>query len=487
MPPGRTPALVPENQFPETALQQSVQKPPSPAGITGSYIFTWNLATAADAITPWGRNPQRRDQQLREFLPTESFLAGSLYNISARNAAYEWEIRGANTTVEQLLTDMIKSAIAGDSFGWTWFVHKFTQDLQGTDNGAFIELIRDPGVDANSRFKDERAPVLGIAHLDSNQCQRTGNPTYPVIYTDREQIGHKLAWYQVIPFADFPSSIERMNGLGLCGVSRALRLAQIMRSIEIFKDEKISGRHIKQIHAVSGVARQDILDTIKRGQEEADNSGQLRYIEPQILASLDPERPVSVATIDLAGLPEGFDYDQEMRWYITGLSLCFGVDYQEFAPLSSGAIGSANQSSILASKASAKGPAMFMKIAEAFKNYGVLPRGYDMIFEDRDEQRELDKQTLRTKFQEEMALALRNGFLTHDAARKIGIDRGFYTETDLAGIPTEYGKDLVQPKQNLGDTGGNTIVEDAGRTGTEPPQSNAGGRLRKMIEAIRGN
>lgn len=481
----RTPALIPESQFPAEAIRESVQRPPTDMTLPASNVFTWNIATVADSITPWGRNVPLRDRQLRDFWPNESFLAGAIANVSFRNAAYEWEIRGASENVENALTNIIKSAIAGDSFGWTNFILKFSEDLYTQDNGSFVELIRDPAMDATSQFKNEKAPIIGISHMDSNQVTRTGNPQTPIIYTDRKGNNHKLKWYQVIPFSDYPSSIERMNGVGVCAVTRALRLAQIMRSILIFKDEKVSGRHYKTLHMVSGVSRQDIADILYRGREEADSSGLIRYIDPAILASLDPEKPVSTASIDLANLPDGFDFDGEMRWYIAGLALCFGVDYQEFAPLPGGGIGSSGQSMVLGQKASGKGPAMFMKIAEAFKNYGVLPRGYDMIFEDRDEQRELDKQTLRKLYQEEMALALRNGFLTPDAARKIGIARGFYSQTEMSLIPAGYGEDVLFPKQNIGNTGGNTIAEDAGRTNSGPPNNSGSDRLQKEQNVIK--
>jgi len=483
----RPPQLTPESQFPGEAIAQSVQKPLQVTSLPASTVFTWNIATAADSITPWGRNVPLRDRQLREFWPTESFLAGALCNVSFRNAAYEWEIRGLSPSVEVAVSNVLKSAIAGDSFGWTNFILKFSQDLYSQDNGAFIELIRDPGEDANSKFKNERAPVLGISHMDSNQCTRTGNPKFPVIYSDRSGKDHKLAWYQVIPFSDYPSAIEKMNGVGVCAISRALRLSQIMRSIFIFKDEKISGRHYKTLHMVSGVSRQDIKDILAQGREDADNEGLIRYMDPAILASLDPEKPVSTASIDLANLPDGFDFDGEMKWYIVGLALCFGVDYQEFAPLPGDGIGSSGQSLVLGKKASGKGPAMFMKISEAFKNYGVFPHGYEQVFEDRDEQRELDKQTLRKLFQEEMALALRNGFLTPDAARTIGKERGFYTGTEIDSIPIGYGEDIINPKQMLGYTGGNTIAEDASRTGVGTPNNSGSSRLQKDIQPIEIN
>lgn len=476
---GRPAALQPGSQFPEVAIRESViEFPRSGEGMPIS--FTFNLGSAADAVLPWGMNVKARDRQLRDFWPTETYLAGAVASVSMRNATFDWEIKGPDV-LAQAVTDMLKSAIAGDTFGWVPFCEKFSQDLYTQDNGSFIELIRDPGTDANSKFKDENAPVIGIAHLDSGQCTRTGDPTYPVVYQDRKGDFHKMAWYQIIPFADYPSSIERMNGVGYCAVTRALRVAQIMKSIFLYKDEKVSGRHYKQIHFVSGVSRQEIKDEMKRGQEEANNTGLVRFILPTILASLDPEKPVSTATIDLASLPDGFDLDQEMKWYISGLAIAFGVDYQEFAPLPGGNIGSSSQSMILHRKTSGKNPAVFMRtLVEGLKNYGAFPRNVEMRFNDKDEQEELERQEVRTKALEETAIAVRAGILSPDAARRDLVSRGIYTDETIKGIAKDYGIDiLTRNKQPLGQTGGNTLVQDAGRQDTGAQGNNQGPQLKK--------
>jgi len=398
--------IAPDDKFPLDAIAESIQKqPPVNVSPFQGGILTFQMASAADQIVAWGKNTNKRDQQLREFWPTESFLAGAVVTVSFRNAGVDWEIRGASERVNHAVTDMLKSAIAGDKVGWTEFAKKFSQDLYTCDNGAFIELIRDPGMDANSRFKGELAPVLGIAHLDSGACTRTGNIETPVLYEDRDGQFHKMQWFEVISFSEFPSAIERMNGVGYCAVTRALRLAQIMRSISLFKDEEVSGRNVKKINIVGGVGRTQIEDAIKVTTEKANNQGNARFIEHSILASLDPEKPVSLVTVDLASLPEGFNYDQEMQWYVAGLALDFGVDYQEFAPLPGGAIGSSSQSTVLDRKSSGKGPRNWMdSISESFKNYGVLPRNCDMIFNDKNEMEEMERQAVRTKASEEAAI-----------------------------------------------------------------------------------
>ncbi|MDK1029604.1 MAG: hypothetical protein QGD96_09785 [Anaerolineae bacterium] len=478
--------LEPGNQFPEKAVKKSVQKFSKAEEAIGgaNSVFTWNIATSADSIVPWGKNVAKRDKELRDFWPTETYIAGALAAVCLNRASLDWEIQGPNEKAVNSITDMLNSAIgaAAQEIGWIPYELAGVQDLYSQDNGRFEEIIRDPGEDANSKFKDERAPVIGLAHLDAAACIRTGDPEFPVIYTDQEGKIHKMPWYSVMPSSDFPSPIQSMNGVGHCCVTRALRIAQIMRSIEIFKDEKIGGRQHKQIHFVSGVSRTEIKDEILRGQEEANNMGNIRFILPSILASLDPEKPVTVATIDLANLPDGFDFDQEMQWYISGLALAFGVDYQEFAPLPGGNIGSASQSMILHRKTSGKSPATYMRRkVEAYRNYGVLPRGYTMIYNDKDEQEEMERQEVRTGAIEEVAIAVNQGILSPEAAAKTLVARGIYEEAEIAGLEPFWALELEERKQTVGNRGGNTLREDSKRQNTGKKDMTVGDRLRKMV------
>ena len=475
--PGRPALLQPDSQFPQEAIQESVQVFPEENQQTGNIILTLQLASQADLLPPWGMSWQGRDRELRKFWPTEPLLAGTVPELALMNASYAWEIRHNSDAVAGAVTDILNSALGRNEFGWTGFMQVVMEDLYTQDNGCFVELIRDPGQDSGSRFKAENAPVLGLAHLDSGACVRTGDPETPVLYTDREGELHKLAWYQVIPMSNFPSSMEKMNGVGYCSVTRVLRSSQIMRSIFLFKDEKISGRRFKSIHLVSGVSRTELEDASKRGRENADNEGSLRYIDPVILASLDPEKPVSTATIDLASLPDGFSFDEEMRWYVTILALGFNTDYQTIAPLASGNLGSGSQSQILHRKSSGKSPVR--KLFQAFKNYGVLPRGCQIILQDQNEEEELEKQAVRTKALEEAALSTRNFILTPQAVRDDLVRRNIYTKETIAGVPRDYGKDEIAPKQNLGQIGGNTRLEDSKRTDTGKQNQTGGDRLRK--------
>ncbi|MDM7940155.1 MAG: hypothetical protein QUS07_07425 [Methanothrix sp.] len=410
-------------ELPSETINRSVVEFPEPLqSAAGSSVITFRIAAIADSIIPWGQNVYLRDRDLRNFWPTEPVLAGAIFGVAASHAAFSWKLVGPKATTHAVQT-MLHSANYGK--GWMNFVTKLTIDLLTQDNGAFVELIRT--ADSPS------APVLGIATLDSAQCIRTGSPDYPVIYRDTltGQM-HKMAWYQIIPFEELPSPIERMYDVQYSAVTRILRAAQILRDIAIFKGEKVGGRFQRSIHIVGGPAKQEIKDALSAGEAEADNQGLIRFMMPTILASLDPTKPVSHVEIPLASLPDNFDMDKEMKWYIAQVALGLGLDYQDLAPLPSGGLGSSNQSEMLHLKSRGKGPAFFMKLLEhKFNFHGVLPKNVKMEYAQSDLKSLMDEADLGIKRANRRARMIQSGEITTEVARQIAVEEGDLDEQYL--------------------------------------------------------
>jgi len=159
--------------------------------------------SAADEFIPWGSDVMGRDVQLRSFLASEPVMASAVYSVAIRNASFEWKIISRDPQKDpkqtiRAITDMLNNAQYGK--GWVSLMIKTWTDIYTQDNGAFWELIR----------KEDRpdSPVVHIAHLDSARCLRTGDPTEPVIYTDRLGVQHILKWYQVRTLEEMPSAVE---------------------------------------------------------------------------------------------------------------------------------------------------------------------------------------------------------------------------------------------------------------------------------------
>lgn len=380
-----------------------------------------SVASAADQFLAWGTNPRARDQQLRAFWPTEAYFASGLFSTVSQYVAFGWSLKGPPRTV-QVAQDMLNSVQFGkgpEALLTPFLIDRFTQD-----NGAFMEIVRTDD--------DPRAPVVSLNHLDSNRCIRTGRWEEPVIYIDLEGRYHKLKWYNVIEDTEFPAPHEEARGLQYCVLTRMLRAAQIMRDISVIKQEKAAGRFFRQVHLVGGVQRTVIEQAMLQKQGDADAKGMLRYIEPLIIGSLDPTARVTKETIDLASIPDDYDDEKALQVYITLMAMAFGSDYQNFAPLPGGGLGSSTQSKVLNMKSRGKGPALFMKKLErVFNFHGILPRSVTFEFGEQDIAQQMEETELRKARALEREIMIRSGEITNEVARQMAVDSGDLDERYL--------------------------------------------------------
>lgn len=397
---------------PVGSLPMQGASPWSVGGSIGSLVIS--VASAADMFTRWGVHPRERDGQLRAFWPTEETFASALFSAISQYVAFGYSLIGPDRTKVHA-EDMMNGVQMGQ--GWEammtpWLVDYFTQD-----NGAFLEVVRTDD--------DPRAPVVTLNHLDAARCIRTGRHEHPVVYFDMRGRYHELPYYNVVATSEMPSPIEEARGLQYSLLTRVLRACQTMRDISVVQHEKASGRFTRQVHLVSGVQTQLITDAMEEKQAQADQMGLVRYVAPLILGSLDPTARVSKETIDLASIPQDFDPQKQQQAYITLLSMGFGIDYQSFAPLPGGGLGSGSQSKILNMKSRGKGPLLFMhKIQRLFNFHGLLPRSIKFEFGEQDAAEQMERAELKKTRALTREIRLRSGEITTEVARQEAVDDG---------------------------------------------------------------
>lgn len=392
----------------------SVQSQPRYDQFAHAPNWVMQIASIADTLTPWGQSVRVRDAELRAFWPTEPVLASALYTVCIRNAMQTIELDGPPRTV-RAVQDMFDSCEDGQ--GIEALSTKVSEDLYTQDNAAFIELV--------GREKPSD-PVISLNHLDAAQCRRTGIVDEPVVWNDPltgEQ--HRLKWYQVAILSEMPSPVKTMFGVQYCALTRLFRAAQIIRDVGIMNAEKASGRFADRVHLVGGVQTTTIEDKMKLHDEKADNRGLARYVEHIIIGSLDPTATVSVATLDLKEAPGGFDYETWMKWYINNLAMAFGEDYQTFAPLPGGRLGSSEQSKLLDLKSKGKGPKAFTKLMiKAFRQLAVIPKSVTFGYEERDASAEQENANVSDTRATTRAKRIASGEITVQVARNIAQDDG---------------------------------------------------------------
>jgi len=470
----------------EEALKRTAQEFPE-----RPLFAVLQLATIADECPRWWS--PARDVYLDRFWPTENFLAGAIFSIGSRNASFRYELTGPR---DQVIWAQTLLSQADFGAGWQPFLMKITQDLLTQDNGAFMEIIRPARIYTEGKtydgakaldldtgeytwhaldpktgtlipvsqfqegFKIADSPLalpIGVAHLDAQRCTRTGDPDHPVLYQDLKGGRHKLTWHQVVTLEETPSPRAEMFNVQLCAVSRVLRLAQILRDLTIYKHEKISGRFARAIH-LTNIDPQIIQDAVEQAEESADSRGLLRYMQPIIAATLDPNATPAIATLELASLPEGYDEEASMRWYISGLALVLGVDYGFLAPLPGSKLGTAAQAETQERQARGKSSRLFMQLLAHKLNYsGVLPRSVVFRFAQVDPYEESERDRAFARRTRARSTAIKSGEITPEIARQMAADIGDLDqkylaamgEADLSPIVTIAGNEMLREPTEL--------------------------------------
>lgn len=381
--------------------------------------LTIQLAQANNNFIPFGTAVHARDRQLAAFWKTEPFLASTINSIVMARASLTWELTGPPKSVAAVRKVLRRSDFG---HGWQSFIAKIALELLTADNGAFIEVVR---AKPRPGRKPETGVVLGLNHLPSAMCYRTGNPNTPVIYVDANGVNHKLKWYQVATLSEIPIPNSENKNIQLSFVSRVLKMAETMRSVAIYQNEKITGQFGKAIHVVSGVSQNDIENIQKKGKLNAQAQGNIAYMSPLILSTLDPSSTVSKVTLELASLPDKFNYNEMLVWYITLLALASGSDYMDLAPLPGKGLGTAAQSDSLAQKSRVKGILLFMKLIEnALETTRVLPPNVGFKYSNTDAQAEKETATIKNQRAKTREIQIKTGEITPEIARQIAVDDG---------------------------------------------------------------
>lgn len=327
-----------------------------------------------------------RDYTLRSTVHKESFWAGAIGIAISKIAAMGFEIKG-DVPIRVKRGQEILLYADGRQTGYVNFISKHLRDYLTTDNGAFFEVVRD----GNSYM----SKVLGIRHLDSTRCIRTGDPITPIVYRDRRNQYHELKFYEVVCIADMPNPGETFNGTGLCAASRAYFSIYKLASIEWYLREKVGGLQPLAIHVVNGILDQQLKDAIQAAKEGALARGVVAHMGAVLIGVPSDQQPALV-TIPLAELPDGFNRREEFDLSILAYANAIGLDPQDLQPLTGAPLGSGMQTEILHEKSKGRGlagwrPQFVHQINEFVLSQGTTFTFYDKDFRDLKAQADLSK------------------------------------------------------------------------------------------------
>lgn len=419
----------------------------------GGGVF--HLLLAAPMVAPRPRLPaywtKERDFVLAASVQLEDMWASAIGKAITKQAALGWKVTDTNDS--DLRTKraqaLLHQAEAGQ--GWVTFLSKHLRNYLTTDNGAFVEIVR-----ASSAYGSR---ILGIMHLDSHRCTRTGDPARPLLYRDLKQQEHVLKAHQVLMFADMPDPSESYFGVGHSAASRAWKTITKLAAIETYLSEKVTGDRATAIHIINGVSEQQLEGALVTADAEKQRKGIVLYKGAIVIPSMVKDAKPEVATIPLAEIPDGFDAKQERDNAYVIYANAIGIPVQDIQPLSGQGLGTGTQTIILDEAAEGQGLAAWRKQFEHAMNEFVLPETTTFVFSTndiRDQKAKADVQAVRAGTR---AAQIASGEITAEQALQMAVDsedvpREFLPSDDLTpgGTLQDDQKPLDEPQQPAAET-----------------------------------
>ncbi|MBN9393109.1 MAG: hypothetical protein J0I20_34065 [Chloroflexi bacterium] len=396
---------------------------------------------------------RERDYVLSRTVLYEGNWAGAISIAITKMASLGFNVKAPTDLAARKYQELFHASNVGQ--GWVHFLSQHLRDFLNTDNGAFIEVVRaTPAVGSK---------IIGLVHLDSKRCYRTGDPEIPVLYRDRKDRYHQLRAHQVITFVDMPTPEETFNGIGLCAASRAYKAIRKMAFVDQYLEEKVSGFKANSIHFLTGINDKQLKKALDGQEAEQRKSGAVVYRGAAFVPMIDKEG-ISHVEVELAGLPDGFDYEVELSKTHLKYANAIGLDIQDLEPLSGQALGTGAQSMVLNNKAKGKGLAAWLQQFTHLINFFLLPNNASFFFAEKS----LDDELKTAQVTQARAAAV----LTMVQAGVLDPATGQPLQymVDLGELPQSYLPVDTTPQTTLSDT--DKIIDAPGMVdlnmGTQP-------------------
>jgi len=368
-----------------------------------------------------------RDEVLRATMNAESMWGASIGIAITKIASKSWQIETNQPRKAERFQKLFLYADTAQ-VGWVQFISKHLRDYLTTDNGSFVEIVR--------QSKSVGSQIVGLRHLDSRRCIRTGDPEYPVVYRDRKNKMHKLRFYQVMMFSDMADPSEMYYGVGFSAASRAYNAIYKLSAIEWYLREKVAGLRPLALYIVNGLLQQQLEGAINTAREQTIAKGVAAYMGAVIIGVPGDKAP-DVATIPLAELPDRFNRKEEFDIALLTYANSIGLDPQDLQPLSGQGLGTGTQSEILHSKAAGRGLSSWLQQWTHQVNELVLPAKTKWAWIEKDIRDMADQADYDGKRITNMKNAIEGGIVMPEQAVQVLVDQDVLPQEFLAEDATD--------------------------------------------------
>lgn len=386
-----------------------------------------------------------RDFVLKQTLLQESMWADAVGIAVTKMASMSWEVTSDVPIRARRAQDLYVRSMD------VKYLSKHLQDYLCTDNGTFTEIVR------ATRGKGSR--IMGLVHLDSLRCTRTGDPDIPVIYRDKKSREHELKDYQVITMSDMPDPGETFFGVGKCAATRAYKAIYKLSVMDRYISEKIGGKRPLELHFVNSVSQRQLEGARAAAEQDSARQGFMTFMGAIVIPLLDANQQVSGYRVPLAEIPDGFNRKEEFDIAVLTYANAIGLDVQDIQPLTGQPLGSGQQSEILDEKGKGKGLVAWRQEFANEQNWEILDDRTTFAWNEED-MRDLERKANHSKIlAETSSTRITSGITSPEQELQVLVD--------LEELPKEFLPEDRTPGDKLSE---DEKPEEEGEGGSTPEE-----------------
>lgn len=402
-------------------------------------VLRWLGAAGQTAPGYWSR---ARDIYLRSFVLKSDYLKIAVQTFVEKVASVPFIIQPRDRSVKahvalagQIEQDLLDNS--GIYKGFEVEFSKFVADYLTTDNGGFLLVMGGGAADGPIV-----GPPVGVLHLDSLRCTRSGIPEYPVTYHHSDGKRYALHYTRVLYMSSMPSADAELYDVGLCATSRALDWSQELLDMAVYMQEKLGGRPPRQMVVVeTGATSDQVASALRHTESMMDAIGTTHFSRTPILAPRQGSTlPLKLQLLDLASVPDGFDRQQQTMLAVAVIASAFGLDMRDLAHAFGVSGTTRADAEVQQHKTRTKGVGKFLADFIKQANRKLLPDTLEAVFDYVDDEEDKQEAEIRKVRAEGRNVNLSNDSITLRIAREQMLEEEEITEEQFENMELADGR-----------------------------------------------
>lgn len=477
----------------QSILPDDFAVPAPGSGVGGGYATMNSLQalfsarshniTADDRVPGWW-SPWR-DQFLFKTMLDSDVLSSAIFSTTARLVSVPVHIRARDKENRNHRRISMWSDLLLNSY-WQDVAFAFAMDWQTQDNGAFMEIqgAGDPG----GPIEPTQVPGTkdwiygtGLRVLDSQNCTRTGDPEYPVVYKHRGADGrtkyYRFHHTRIIFRSQMASSRADMYDVGLCGASRCVRNVIRLDDIRIFEDELLGVRPLSQLIFGKAISAENMEKAFVVAEEKGAN-GDKRRVSQLVFMGVtgNPElvKAADIKAIDLKHYPDGYNQETSMNLAINVISMGLGFDPRELWPATVRGATRAD-AEVQHWKSMMKTPGLWINGMTKELCLKWCPTVSVASFDQQDDEQARSRADLRYVRAQTREIDLRSGALDQEATHQLMLEDGDVSESMFMQLRQRAEEMAAQAEQARQDALAAGVQDGQGDAGATAQDGNTQG------------